>query len=159
MLVVTTNSIFGTHAFMRAYAPTENIVPYAEGLIGFRYISTNTRILDRSSDRRYSNQEDGDLIVRETVLDDWIFSYGYGGGILVKIASGVYFDLRANFFKGQRAEYFDSEDTSSWSIKFNGTEAEYDPSTLNSDNLDFSTEAKKSRTDLLMIKFGIVFKT
>ena len=36
--IVNTNSIFGTHLFIRAQAPFSGIQPYAEVLGGFRYI-------------------------------------------------------------------------------------------------------------------------
>lgn len=155
--ITNTNSIFGTHAFIRAVAPFELIQPYAEALIGFRYISTNTKILDRSSDGRYSDEDDN-VIVRKTVLDDWIFSYGYGGGFLVKIGSNAFLDLRADFFRGQRAKYYDGNDTEAWSVEFTGSESAYDPDNLEKGDLDFSTEPRESRTDLLMIKLGVAIK-
>ena len=152
-----TNSIFGTHAFLRAQAPFELVQPYVEGLVGFRYISTNTKIVDLSDDNRWSDPDDN-VIVRETVLDDWIFSYGYGGGFMIKIGSNVFLDLRANFFKGQRAKYFDGDDTSSWNIEFSGDFTDFDPDTVGGDNLSFETVARESTTDLLMLKLGIGFK-
>lgn len=155
--IVNTNSFFATHAFIRAVAPLDNIQPYAEGLIGFRYISTNTKILDRSSDGRYSDEDDN-IIVRKTILDDFIFSYGFGGGFLVKLNDNVFIDLRANFFKGQRAEYFDGTDTEAWTVEFTGSEAAYDPANLQKGDLDFAAEARSSTTDLLVIKFGIAAK-
>ncbi|NQZ78706.1 MAG: hypothetical protein HRT61_21715, partial [Ekhidna sp.] len=113
--VVNTNSLFGTHVLVRAIAPFELVQPYGEALIGFRYISTNTRIEDRSDERRWArNPDDSDLISRQTVLDDWIFSYGFGGGFLINLGSNFFLDIRADYFQGQRAKYFDGEDTESW---------------------------------------------
>jgi len=152
--IVNTNSLFATHAFIRAVAPLDNIQPYAEGLVGFRYISTNTKILDRSDDGRYSDEDDN-VIVRKTILDDFVFSYGFGGGFLVKLSRNVFIDLRADFFRGQRAQYFDGTDTESWNVEFTGSEAAYDPANLQKGDLDFATEARSSTTDLLVIKFGI----
>lgn len=155
--ITNTNSIFGTHAFIRVVAPFELIQPYAEGLIGFRYISTDTKILDRSNDGRYSDEDDN-VIIRKTVLDDWIFSYGYGGGFLIKIGNNAFLDLRADFFRGQRAQYYDGDDTESWSVEFTGSESAYDPENLEKGDLDFSTEPRESTTDLLMIKLGLAIK-
>lgn len=152
-----TNSIFGTHAFLRAQAPFEMVQPYVEGLFGFRYISTNTKILDLSDDRRWSEPDDN-VIVRETVLDDWVLSYGYGGGFMIKVGPQFFVDIRADFFKGERAKYFDGEDTESWNIEFSGDPTTFDSSTVDGDALEFETVARESKTDLLMIKFGVAFQ-
>ncbi|MEP0984773.1 hypothetical protein [Ekhidna sp.] len=156
--VTNTNSIFGTHLFMRAVAPFELIQPYVEGLIGFRYISTNTKIIDRSVDGRWSDDDDDNVISRKTVLDDWIFSYGYGGGFLIKVGPSVFIDLRADFFKGQRARYYDGDDTSAWTVEFNGDPGTYDRNTVSGDNLSYENQPRESTTDLLVLKFGVAFK-
>jgi len=156
--IVNTNSIFGTHAFIRAQAPFDGIQPYAEALFGFRYISTNVKIRDLTNDNRWSGDPEDDIIVRETVLDDWILSYGFGGGFFIKIGPGFYLDLRANFFKGQRAQYFDGEDTESWSIEFSGDPNDFNRNTVGGDDLTFETQPRESTTDMLVIKFGIGFK-
>ena len=155
--IVNTNSLFGTHAFVRAVAPLSNIQPYIEGLVGFRYISTNTKILDRSNDRRFSDEDD-DVIVRKTILDDFVFSYGFGGGLMFKVSSNFFIDLRADYFRGERAQFFDGTDTEAWSVEFTGSEAAYDPANIQQGDLDFSTEARESTTDLLVIKFGVAAK-
>lgn len=154
--IVNTNSIFGTHAFIRGIIPLDMIQPYGEVLFGFRYISTNTKILDRSDDRRWATEDDSDVISRETVLDDWILSYGAGGGFLIKIAPKAFIDLRVNYFKGQRAEYFDGQDTESWEVTFSGSN--FDETTVSGDDLTFDTSPRESTTDLLVIKFGVAFK-
>ncbi len=155
--IVNTNSIFGAHTFMRAVAPLSNVQPYAEALIGFRYISTNVRITDRSEDNRFTDEND-DTIVRKTILGDWVFSYGYGGGFMFKVGPKVFLDLRVNYFKGQKAEFFDGTDTESWSVEFTGTPAAYDPANLDGDDLNFETVPRESTTDLLVIKFGVTGK-
>lgn len=155
--IKNTNSIFGTHALIRAQAPFELVQPYVEGLVGFRYISTNVKIKDLSDDGRWSERDDN-VIVRETVLDDWVFSYGYGGGFMIKIGPKFYLDVRADYFKGERAKYFDGEDTESWNIEFSGDPSSFDPDTVGGDSLEFETVARESTTDLLMIKFGVAFK-
>lgn len=156
--IVNTSSLFGTHAFIRAVAPFENIQPYGEVLFGFRYISTNVKIKDQSPDNRWSGDPDDDVILRETVLDDWILSYGFGGGFLIKAGSNFYIDLRADFFKGQRAQFFDGEDTEAWNIEFSGDPTSFDANTVGGDELTFETAARESTTDLLVIKFGVAFK-
>ncbi|MEQ9402769.1 MAG: hypothetical protein RIM99_04210 [Cyclobacteriaceae bacterium] len=156
--IVNTNSLFGTHAFLRVVAPFELIQPYAEGLFGFRYISTTTKILDRSDDRRWATEDDSDIISRDTVLDDWILSYGYGGGFLIQVAPNFFVDLRANFFKGERAKYFDGDDTAAWTVEFSGDPTSFDENTVSGDDLAFSSTPRESTTDMLVIKFGVAFK-
>ncbi|MFK7953249.1 MAG: hypothetical protein AB8B73_10425 [Ekhidna sp.] len=162
--VVNTNSIFGTHAFLRAVAPFDLIQPYAEGLVGFRYISTNTKIEDRSDELRWAEDPDeSNLISRTTVLDDWIFSYGFGGGFMIKIGRNAFIDLRANYFKGQRAQYFDGTDTESWEVSITDIgdiSGQDDPQIddIGGDNLALGSRPRESTTDLLTIKVGIAFK-
>ena len=155
--IVNTNSIFGTHALVRAQAPLEIVQPYIEGLVGFRYISTNTKILDESPDGRYSDDDDN-IIVRKTVLDDWLFSYGYGGGFMINVAPKFFIDLRADFFKGQRAQYYDGEDTEAWDVQFSGSEADYLDGSINKGDFDLAAQPRESTTDLLVIKVGIALK-
>lgn len=155
--LVNTNSIFGTHAFVRFVAPFESIKPYGEALFGFRYISTSTKIKDRSNDRRWARDpDDSDLISRETVLDDWILSYGFGGGFLINLGGGFNLDLRADFFKGQRAKYFDGEDTESWTVTFSDIGG-VAPDDIDGDNLNLETVPRESTTDMLVIKFGVAY--
>lgn len=155
--IINTNSLFATHLFIRAQAPFEGIQPYAEVLGGFRYISTNVKIRDLTSDNRWSGDPEDDIIVRETVLNDWILSYGFGGGFFIKMGPGVYLDLRANFFRGQRAQYFDGSDTESWNVEFSGNPDDFTED-VRGDQLQFGTEARESTTDLLVIKVGVGFK-
>ncbi|MBC6427093.1 MAG: hypothetical protein GDA51_11670 [Ekhidna sp.] len=154
--IINTSSLFGTHLFVRAVAPLSSIQPYGEVLFGFRYISTNTKIRDRSNDLRWAPEDDSDVIARVTVLDDWILSYGFGGGFLVKLSSNVFLDLRTDFFRGQRAQYYDGSDTESWEVTFSGSD--FEEATVTGDDLSFETQPRESTTDLLVIKFGVAFK-
>ena len=149
--IINTNSLF-----VRAAVPLSSIQPYGEALFGFRYISTNTKIRDRSRDLRWAAEDDSDLIARVTVLDDWILSYGFGGGFLVKLGGNIFLDLRGNFFRGQRAQYYDGSDTESWEVTFSGVN--FDDATVTGDDLTFETQPRESTTDLLAIKFGVAFK-
>lgn len=156
--VVNTNSLFGTHLFVRAVAPLEAIQPYGEVLFGFRYISTSTRIEDRSDERRWAKDPDNsNLISRKTVLDDWVLSYGFGGGFMIKVAPNFFIDLRADYFRGQRAKFFDAKDTESWTVTITNLNGA-DPKSINGDNLNLESEPRESTTDLLNIKFGVAFK-
>jgi len=154
--VTNINSIFGLHANMRVMAPTEGVKPYFEGLFGFRYISTNTRITDRSDNNRWSD-EDSDLIVRKTNLDAWVLSYGGGGGLQFAINDDMYLDLRAYYLRGGEADFYDGSDTKKWEVTFTDP---YDPETYESeevtgDDLDFDATPKNSTTDMLMFQLGL----
>ena len=157
--IVNTSSIFGTHAFFRAQAPLRIVEPYIEGLLGFRYISTSTKILDQSSDGRFSDGEDeSNVIIRKTLLDDWIFSYGFGGGLMFPLAPGIFLDLRANFYKGERAKYFDGKDTEAWSVELANSSIIYDPNNIGKGDLQYDAEPRESTTDLLELKLGVAFQ-
>ena len=88
--------------FLR-FQPVKNgrVRPYIDALAGFNYLWTDTSLDD-----------DGDEEIRLAVnYDDFAFSYGLGGGLLVKLgkkrARGIEFfvDLRARYILGGKAEY------------------------------------------------------
>lgn len=151
--VINTNSIFGMHGVMRVTAPTDVIRPYFEGLVGFRYISTTTRIEDRDD---FWNDDEDNVLVRRTNLDDWIFSYGGGGGLQIELGEDVYLDLRAYYLLGGKANYYDGNDTKKWDVEFSGSG--YNPNDINPDDFSISAQPKNSRTDMLMTQIGFVFK-
>ena len=151
--MTTTNNLFGGHAFIRAQAPFALVKPYAEFLGGFRMISTVTKITDESEDRILTQDDENNILARERIVGDWVLSYGYGGGFMIKVAPTFHIDIRANFFRGNRAQYLDAEDTQDWRIQYSNT----DPigsgdiaENLFQETLTF----KESRTDILVIKIG-----
>ncbi len=137
---------------MRIKAPIEIITPYAEILGGFNYISTHTKILDKTDDCRFSSSEDN-VIMSKTQLYDFAYCYGYGGGVQIG-KKNVMFDIRCNYFFGGEAKYYDGQDTQKWEVEFIGS-SQYDPNTLKGDDLDISSEPKNSRTDLLTFYAGV----
>jgi hypothetical protein len=155
--VVNTNSIFGLHANLRVTTPTTNVRAYFEGLFGFRYISTNTRIEDNTWNNRYSDPDD-DVIVSKTNLADIVLSYGGGGGLQFKLNKSSYLDLRAYYLHGGKAYFYDVDDTKKWRVTFSGDPEFYDPDTLDGDDLTFDASPKYSTTDMLMLQLGVVFK-
>ncbi len=151
--VVNTSSIFGMHGILRVTAPTEAVRPYMEGLVGFRYISTTTRIEDRDD---FWNDDEDNVLVRRTNLAHWIFSYGGGGGIQFNIGQDVYLDLRAYYLLGGKANYYDGNDTKKWEVEFSGTA--YNPNDVDPDDFSISAQPKNSRTDMLIAQLGLTFK-
>lgn len=156
--VINTNSIFGMHALMRITAPTDGVRPYFEGLFGFRYISTSTRIEDASEDGFWSNDEDDNTIVRKTNLGDCVMSYGGGAGLQFEMKNNVYLDLRAYYLLGGQALYYDADDTGKWKVEFNDLSQNYDPDNLDPDDFSIGGQPKESTTDMLMIQLEATFK-
>jgi len=155
--VINTNSIFGMHAVMRVTVPTDHVRPYFEGLFGFRYISTTTRVEDRTDDGFWSNNDDDDnVLARQTNLADFVWSYGGGGGLQFKMNKHAYLDLRAYYLLGGKALYYDADDTRKWKVQFNGSS--YDPDSLDPNDFTIGGQPKESTTDMLMVQLGATFK-
>jgi len=153
--VINTNSIFGMHAIMRITAPTKGIRPYFEGLFGFRYISTTTRIEDR--DNFWGDDEDV-VLVRRTNLDAFVLSYGGGGGLQFEIGKDVYLDMRAYYLLGGTAKFYDGNDTKRWEIEFSGDPDAFDIDNPDANDFTFGTSPRESTTDMLMVQLGATFK-
>ena len=99
--VETNNYILLGHLVLRIQPPTGSFRPYAEGVIGFNYLFTETTIESREED-----------IASDTNFDDGVFSYGGGGGIMFMVYEGgggrpvnVFVDLGARYLKGGKAQY------------------------------------------------------
>ena len=97
--VTTKNIIFLTHFLVRAQ-PRQGIVrPYVDGLVGFKYLFTNTTI-DLDTEENPS----------DTNLSDLTLSYGVGGGVHVRLTPdrhwpAVLLDVGVRYLRGGRAEY------------------------------------------------------
>ncbi len=103
--VITDNNMVNGHLFLRLQPDVPGIRPYADALIGFKHLFTETRIKNEGFD---------DLdIARSTNFDDTALSYGFGGGIQFKVFTAktdegpgaVYIDLGAKYLIGSRAGY------------------------------------------------------
>ena len=99
--VRTTNNITMTHLVFRAQPRKGNIRPYADALVGFKYLSTNTSIINDSS---------GEELTSTKNLSDLVSSYGFGGGVQVRLArvgtSGeLTLDTKVRYLRGAEAEY------------------------------------------------------
>lgn len=56
------------------------------------------------------------------------------------------------------AQYYDGDDTESWTVEFTGSSEDYDRDNLSPGDLAYENQPRESTTDLLMLKFGIAFK-
>ncbi len=103
--VVTDNNLVSGHFFVRLQPELEGIRPYADVLIGFKHLFTQTRI---------QNEGFEDIeIARSTNFNDTALSYGVGGGVQFQVYSGgrekgpsaAYIDLGVKYLIGSRAGY------------------------------------------------------
>jgi hypothetical protein len=145
--VNTKNSILLTHLVARVIPFEGVIAPYVEGLVGFKFISTNIGI---ESEILYN--EDSDIIIND---DDRILtssqnksialSYGVGAGINIQIFEGklgfhnakstIFLHVGAQYLFGSKADYL--------------TEKSIQPI---ANTVTF--EKVESETDMLIPKFG-----
>lgn len=136
--VVTTNNIVNGHLFFRLQPPGGSFRPYVDGLVGFKYLFTDTRIRNEGFD-----DED---IARSTNFDDAALSYGPGAGVQARIWGagadraegpyGVYIDLGARYLFGTQAQYLKEG-----SIRREGTNVTFD--------------VAESETNLLLFQIGV----
>ena len=105
--VVTTNSIVQPHLALRLQPADGLVRPYVDGLVGFKYLFTETSVRDDNRDR------DDDPIASTTNFDDFAFSGGAGAGLDVRVYRGTTADgvrdvslhLGVQYLIGQEAEY------------------------------------------------------
>ena len=142
--VVTENNIFSMNAFLRLQTNPSPLRFYVEGVVGFHYLFTSTTI--ENVDQSPFSGED---IATSTNLDDFAFTKGVGGGILIEVWSGgedrtpqnrtlrsVSLELRMRYHDGSEADYLKRGDI----VRREGT------AELN---------ITKSTTDLITAHFGL----
>lgn len=142
--VTTSNNVLLGHFLIRLQPRVGAIRPYLDGLVGFNYLFTQTKI-----ESQEGQEQD---IATSTNFDDFAFSYGGGGGIMIKVYDGtkkrkpskgglaaVLVDARVRYLKGSKAEYLKEG-----SIGREDTEVTYD--------------VIKSNTDLLTVQIGAIFE-
>ena len=129
-----TNNILNFHVLFQLMFPRGDVRPYIEGLFGGSYIYTTTSIKSR----------DYEEVASSTNFDDFAWSYGGGGGFLIKVHAGgedgdigdVFLDLKTRYLLGSEAEYLKEG-----SVKFINNKVYYDVS--------------RSKTDLLTAQIGV----
>ncbi|MCB2202277.1 hypothetical protein KQH51_05340 [bacterium] len=134
--VTTSNNIVQSHLFFRVGYRHGGFRPYADALVGFKYLYTRTSIDD--SDFDYGDE------IGSTNLDDWALSYGVRGGAMIRVYDGfarkknysVFIDMRAGYLLGGEADYLKEG-----SIHIDGTDVTYDIS--------------RSKTNLVMLHLGV----
>lgn len=111
--VITTNTIVQPHLVLRLQ-PREGLVrPYAEGLFGFKYLFTDTRVQDE--------RREDETIASSRNFDDFALSAGGAAGVHIRVAQGnpgseqnsfraIYLKLGLQYMWGREAEYLDISD-------------------------------------------------
>jgi hypothetical protein len=136
--VVTTNNIAMGHLFARVQPPVGPVKPYLEGLVGFKYFFTESRIEDDDFD-------DNEAIASTTNFDDIALSYGVGGGI----------DVRLFSFTGDQSRPFNVSLSLSSRYLWGG-EADYlGEGGITDTPGGLSFDVRRSATDLLFFSVGI----
>ncbi|MFP4229105.1 MAG: hypothetical protein ACLFTE_09790 [Salinivenus sp.] len=105
--VVTTNSILEPHLVLRLQPADGRVRPYVDGLVGFKYLFTETKVRDEDV-----GNDDRD-IASTTNFSDVALSGGVAGGVDVRLyrpaadaeIGTVSLHLGAQYLVGQRAEY------------------------------------------------------
>lgn len=130
-----TNSLLNFHLLFTIGLPSGRIRPYAEGLFGGSYIYTTTSV---------KSQGTGEEFASSTNFDDWAWSYGAGGGLLILLSGDpntdqntIYLDLKGRYLFGSEAEYLKQG-----SVRIENGQVYYDVS--------------RSKTDLLTIHAGVL---
>ena len=102
--VSTSNNFILGHAILRLQPNTGVFRPYLQGMLGFNYLFTETKIQNENNV--------GQEVASSTNLSDGAFSYGGGAGLMFMVyqpddgsVSDVYLDLGARYIVGGEAEY------------------------------------------------------
>ncbi len=141
--VATSNNIAAGHLLFRLQPPIGAVRPYLDGLIGFKYLFTQTSIDSEGW------MDDGEPIAASTNFDDIAFSYGAGGGLHIPLYSGkmgdanrigsVMLNIGARYLFGSEAEYLKE-------------------GSIRRTNGSVSFDVERSRTAVLEPQFGVVFR-
>ena len=146
----TTNSIGGGHLFFRIF-PFKgwllNVNPYFEGLVGLKHLATTTSLYNNNCvDNSETNHDDCE-IASSTNASDFVFSYGFGGGLDVLLSESfndsgnLYFFINGRYLYGGQAKYLKQGD-----IEFS------DPA---DGPITTTFNWSESATDLFQISFGL----
>jgi opacity protein-like surface antigen len=72
--VTNQNQIFMSHLLLRYSSIAGRLQPHVDGLVGLKYLYTETKI---------EGDENDEPIARDTNFDDTAFSYGFGAGLKI----------------------------------------------------------------------------
>ncbi|MCF8240605.1 MAG: hypothetical protein K9J16_04400 [Melioribacteraceae bacterium] len=129
--VQTTNNLFNFHLLFKVSPFSGDVRPYIDGLFGGNYFFTESTVKDAGS---------GSDVLSSVNLDDFSWSYGAGGGILVSLNRDrtLFLDLKGRYLWGSETEYLKRG-----SITEDGA-----------GNVFY--DIQQSKTDLLTIHLGVI---
>ena len=158
-LATISNNMINGNLIMRLEAPIPFIKPYVEGIAGFRYLYTATKIENLTEDERFNDPEDNE-IASKTQLSDFALAYGGAAGIKLEFGDAVSLDLKAAYTLGTEAEYYTKEAIDSWEIEVTSLSSTVYDTDAEAENAipDISALPKKSFTDMIMIHIGLTFE-
>lgn len=142
-LDVTTNYSFSFGHLYARVQPSQGVIkPYVEGLFGFNYLATTTEVDN-------SHYDEDENIASTTNFDDFVMSYGLGGGAQIALIS---FPMDFTTRKGQLLLDL--------GVKYIfGGEAEYLPDNgLRVENGQVYYSPRKSKTDIVTARIGVELK-
>ena len=131
-----------------------SVKPFCEGLVGFKHLSTTTKLYNNNCSNDPETNYDDCEIASSRNASDWAFSYGLGLGLDLlfnKIddpetlqRGDLYFFINGRYLWGNKAQYLKEGD-----IEFSDPEEGPVETTFN---------WNKSNTDLLHITIGLGFR-
>ena len=138
-LTTRSNSFFGHFVFR--YEPKVDfpIRPYFDAYLGTQRLFTNTVLTSRDNNGDDNNNNTLDRVREQS---DWVFSYGAGLGILIKLTDDeVFLNLSCSYLKSGNADFL---------VRTPGANVVDDTAEV--------FERRNSNIDLLMPKIGVVFR-
>jgi opacity protein-like surface antigen len=133
--VTTDNNIFLGHLLLRLQPREGRVRPYADGLIGLKYLFTQTSI---------NGDFEDNPIASDTNFSDTTFSYGFGGGVQVGLNSErsrvhILLDGKVRYLRGSNAEYLKK-------------------GSITRENGAVFFDVLSSRTDVITVQVGVTFR-
>ena len=129
------NSMVNFHLLFQISPFEGQVKPYLEGVAGGAYLFTETRVEGSGNIYEFASTVN---------QDDWAWSYGLGGGILISLmessenlTGGLFLDLKSRFMLGSEAEYLTTGD-------------------LRVENGNLIYQTKKSSVEYFSIQIGVV---
>lgn len=129
------NSMVNFHLLFQVSPFDGDIKPYLEGVAGGAYLFTETSVEGSSNIQEFASTVN---------QDDFAWSYGFGGGILLSLMEGneglpggLYLDLKTRFMFSSEAEYLTTGD-------------------LRIENGNLIYQTKNSGIDYMSIQIGVV---
>lgn len=133
--VTRTNNIFNFHLLFQVSPFSTPVKPYIEGLFGGNYLFTTTEVKSDYLDKN---------LTETTNQDDFGWSYGAGGGFMIRLtdiepAGSLWLDFKVRYLLGTEAEYLKEGSV-----------------VINTANGSATYHLSRSKVDLLTLHVGVI---